>query len=296
MKSFFLSVLIALSFSVFAQNASDQVQIEATLNGYIDGFYKGDASKLKEVLKPRLYKFGYLKNKETGNYDYYQHMSFDQAIAFVEKMKKEGTTRDEDVIRSVEVLDIENHIASAKVTAAWGVDFVLLSKDNNKWMIEQVIWEGPYQKNSKADELTTTYYLIRHAEKDKTDKTNRNPQLTPEGLTRAKNWATIFKNVKFDAVYSTNYYRTVETAAPSAESNQVEIQFYNPSDFKIDEFKAKTAGKTVLIVGHSNTTPMFTNALLGNKTYGMIDENENGSLFIVTVGPKETTSQLLVIN
>ncbi|MDP5093772.1 MAG: phosphoglycerate mutase, partial [Polaribacter sp.] len=32
---------------------------------------------------------------------------------------------------------------------------------------------------------TTTYYLIRHAEKDRTDATNQNPNLNEDGLKRA---------------------------------------------------------------------------------------------------------------
>ncbi|NNK81307.1 MAG: hypothetical protein HKO93_07400, partial [Flavobacteriales bacterium] len=43
----------------------------------------------------------------------------------------------------VEVLDVMNHIAAAKVTAWWGYDYILLSKEGDKWMIEQVLWEGP---------------------------------------------------------------------------------------------------------------------------------------------------------
>jgi hypothetical protein len=40
----------------------------------------------------------------------------------------------------------ENTIASAKVTAWWGIDYVLLSKQGDKWIIEQVLWEGPPAK------------------------------------------------------------------------------------------------------------------------------------------------------
>ena len=48
-----------------------------------------------------------------------------------------------DAPKKVEVLDIGNTIASAKVTAWWGIDYVLLSKQTDKWVIEQVLWEGP---------------------------------------------------------------------------------------------------------------------------------------------------------
>ena len=42
--------------------------------------------------------------------------------------------------------DIMNSIAAAKVTAWWGVDYILLSKQKEQWMIEQVLWEGPLQQ------------------------------------------------------------------------------------------------------------------------------------------------------
>ena len=294
MKSFLLPLLFLLSFTIFAQNSSDKTEIETTLNNYIDGFYKGDVDKLKSALKPRLNKFGYLKDKKTGNFEYYQHMSYEQALAFAQKMKDEGTLRDENKIRKVEVLDIGNHIASAKVTASWGVDYMTLSKDNGKWMIEQVIWEGPYQKNSEVK--TTTYYLIRHAEKDRSDKSNRNPKLTEAGLQRAEKWAKTLKDIKFDAVYSTDYNRTKETATPTAKANNLELKFYDPRDMKMAQFMKKTKGKTVLIVGHSNTTPMFTNGLLGEKKYDMIADDNNSNLYIVTISDDAKSSTVLVVN
>ena len=46
----------------------------------------------------------------------------------------------------VEVLNIGKTIAAAKVTAWWGIDYILLSKRGDVWMIEQVLWEGPLEK------------------------------------------------------------------------------------------------------------------------------------------------------
>ena len=38
----------------------------------------------------------------------------------------------------------------------------------------------------------TTYYFIRHAEKLRVDKTDRNPNLNSKGLKRAESWKEIF--------------------------------------------------------------------------------------------------------
>jgi len=143
---------------------------------------------------------------------------------------------------------------------------------------------------------TTTYYLIRHAEKSRADKTNSNPNLTEIGLQRAQNWAKVFKNVTFDFIYSTNYNRTIQTAQPTALSNNLEILFYNPRELYNDEFKIQTTGKTVLIVGHSNTTPQFVNKILGIQKYSDIDDTNNANLYIVTLKDNSKSDILLEIN
>ncbi|AUC23088.1 MULTISPECIES: histidine phosphatase family protein [Polaribacter] len=141
-----------------------------------------------------------------------------------------------------------------------------------------------------SSDETTTYYLIRHAEKDRTDKTNKNPDLNKVGQERAIKWANRFKNVPFDAIYSTNYNRTIQTATPTAESKSLEIIKYNPSKMYDSIFQQETKGKTVLVVGHSNTTPAFVNKILAVEKYKDIDDNNNANLYIVTISGDEKTS------
>lgn len=150
--------------------------------------------------------------------------------------------------------------------------------------------------NEPQDSIST-YYLIRHAEKDRSDAGNHNPDLTPEGAARAEKWAEALKDIKFDAVYSTNYNRTKQTAQPLAAHNKLEISSYDPRNLYDENFKKATSGKTVMIVGHSNTTPHFANAILGQKKYQDMDDSENGALFIVQVQPDgSATSQVIYIN
>ena len=146
------------------------------------------------------------------------------------------------------------------------------------------------------EEADTTYYLIRHAEKDRTDKANRNPYLNNIGQERAKKWANYFKDIKLDAVYSTNYNRTMQTAKPTAESKKIEIQNYDPRNMYDTIFQKKTKGKTVLIVGHSNTTPQFVNKILKEQKYEDINDNDNTSLFIVSISKNKNTTKRLKID
>jgi len=146
-----------------------------------------------------------------------------------------------------------------------------------------------------AQEKTTIYYLIRHAEKIRTTEHIKDPQLNSEGLKRAKQWSQVFENVTFDVIYSTKYQRTIATATPTSIKKSLEIQWYNPSNLYDTNFQEATKNKTVLIVGHSNTTPAFANKILGTEKYPSIDDRNNGNLYIITIKNGQTTSQLLHI-
>lgn len=143
---------------------------------------------------------------------------------------------------------------------------------------------------------TTTYYFIRHAEKDRSDPSNKNPNLTIEGHKRAKKWSNVFKHITFDKIYSTNYNRTIQTAQPTANKQNIPIQFYKPNELYSKEFINNTKEKTVLVVGHSNTTPKFVNTILDQNKYADINDSINGNLYIVNVDKHHVTDILLNFN
>ena len=156
---------------------------------------------------------------------------------------------------------------------------------------------SPASETQNTEEEMTTYFFIRHAEKDSSDPKNRDPRLSPEGQARVKRWAEIFRETSFDQIYSTDYHRTRETANAIAATKGLEVKLYDPTQMNSPDFQKDTKGKTILIVGHSNTNPHFINSILKEKRYSDIDEAESGSLFIVTVSPSgETSSQVLYIN
>ena len=153
-----------------------------------------------------------------------------------------------------------------------------------------------FQKTQAQNSEVTTYYFIRHAEKVRTDKTNKNPSLTEKGLLRSQNWSTVFSNIKFDEIYSTNYLRTVQTASPTAQIQGVAIKFYDSKKLFSKDFQRKTKGKTVLIIGHSNTTPAFVNKVLGYEKYKDIADGNNSNLYIVTIINNVKRDIMLKIN
>jgi 2,3-bisphosphoglycerate-dependent phosphoglycerate mutase len=146
--------------------------------------------------------------------------------------------------------------------------------------------------NACTSDETTTYYLIRHAEKDRIDTSNKNPNLNLDGLERAKKWASYFKNIELDAVYSKSYNRTQQTATPNAEGKKLVIQSYNPIRMFDSIFQQNTKGKTVLVVGNSNTIPVFANKIVGEKKYANMSDHDNASLYIVRLSGGVVSSRI----
>ena len=142
----------------------------------------------------------------------------------------------------------------------------------------------------------STYYLIRHAEKDRSNPDDIDPELNQKGLGRAMHWAEIFEDVSLDAIYSTDFQRTTMTAAPTAVKKDITVQYYDPDEINIEQLKMNNLGGNVLIVGHSNSTPELVNKLLGVEKYDPMDDYDNGSLFIVQIVGEEVTDTRLHFN
>lgn len=137
--------------------------------------------------------------------------------------------------------------------------------------------------NTFDKDKCTSIYLIRHAEKIRTDKNERDPLLNKSGLLRAKKWSEIFEKIEINKILSTDSKRTISTVIPTSKEKKIKIELYRPEEINYESFLEKNKGKKVLIVGHSNTIPETTNILIKNKFYDYIEDNNNSNLYFVNI-------------
>ncbi len=136
------------------------------------------------------------------------------------------------------------------------------------------------------DNSITTIILFRHAEAEQ-DGT-KNPALNEVGKERAVELSRVLSKIEIQVVYSTELKRTIATASAIARERGLEIIYYDPfSKTLIDEILAKHQGQTVVISGHSNTTPALVNQLIGKEKYHDLDHNAYDNIFIVSYAGKE---------
>ena len=136
-------------------------------------------------------------------------------------------------------------------------------------------------------QATTTVIFVRHAEKALQPADD--PGLSPAGqrrvaeLTRQLRDADVIAGI--DAVYSTPYRRTEETARPIADTLGLPVNTYDASNTEaIMEYIVKEhKGKIILVVGHSNTLPALMANMGASKRVPPIAEDEYDNIYIVSI-------------
>jgi broad specificity phosphatase PhoE len=125
--------------------------------------------------------------------------------------------------------------------------------------------------------------IVRHAEKATNDATD--PDLSSAGRGRADALARILKDSGITAIFTTEFKRTQETAAPTATSAHVTPTVVAAKDTAALVAKLHQLNGNALVVGHGDTIPTLVKAL-GINTPINIPDADYSELLIVTLGDK----------
>lgn len=136
-------------------------------------------------------------------------------------------------------------------------------------------------------QATTTIIFFRHAEQTSHDEAD--PPLSEAGqrrvaeLTRQLVDADVVAGI--DAIYSTPYIRSLETARPLADRLDLPINSYAADDTEeiLDTILKNHKGKIILVIGHSNTLPVLIANLGASKKVPAIAQNEFDNIYIISI-------------
>lgn len=131
----------------------------------------------------------------------------------------------------------------------------------------------------------TVVYLVRHAEKGK--KPKQNPSLQPIGHKRALALRRFFHSVPLHAVFATEYVRTQQTVAPTANAKRLPVKVKKAHGLKalVAQIKRQYRGKSVLVSGHSNTIPKLVKLLGLPFEPAIAYKTGYDSVFVVVLRP-----------
>lgn len=135
--------------------------------------------------------------------------------------------------------------------------------------------------------------LTRHAERADGAATmgsvgGNDPKLSTAGTERANRLAAMLADANIAAIFTTEYTRTKDTAAPLAVKIKVTSEVINAAQMNalLEQIKSHP-DDTVFVVGHSNTVPMIIKALGGPDV--SIGDNEYDNLFFYVPATKTLT-------
>jgi len=141
-------MMIVLSFAVLtalgvlepmqvAGLAIEKAAVYQAALDYIEGVYEVQPAKIEKSVHPNLTKYGFMR-RPTGEYAP-GRMTYQELLGVAASWNKDGK-RDLS-IKKVEVLDILDQTAVAKVTAQWGIDYLQLAKYDGQWKTINIIWQ-----------------------------------------------------------------------------------------------------------------------------------------------------------
>jgi hypothetical protein len=136
---FAILALLATS-AATAQTPEDRKAVERAVLDYVEGVYEVKPELIERSVHPDLKKFGFARRNKNDEYRVIP-MTFDQLVKLAGSYNKDGSHVPEGSPKTIELLDVLNQTASAKLTAAWGVDYFHLAKYDGDWKIVHVLWQ-----------------------------------------------------------------------------------------------------------------------------------------------------------
>lgn len=144
MRTLVLLSAFLLSLSLSAQDINSEVDaVRDACMDYINAFYKADTTLAHRSVHPSLRKTGFYWKKDDAEYSKQLEMPFRDLIGLAARWNADGSRADEETPKSVEVFEVSDKTAVAKVSAVWGIDYMSLMKVDDKWMIVNVLWQSP---------------------------------------------------------------------------------------------------------------------------------------------------------
>lgn len=132
----------ALLAAADAPGGREDEAVEQAVMDYVDALYLVDPARIERSVHPSLSKVGFYRNAPDAAYQE-ARMTFEELRQLAADWNRSGRVDPDRAPKQVEVLDVLDQTATAKLTAQWGVDYLQLAKYDGRWQIVNVLWQTP---------------------------------------------------------------------------------------------------------------------------------------------------------
>ena len=141
------------------------------------------------------------------------------------------------------------------------------------------------QEQLRAEEPAYSLTLVRHAEKT---SGGFDPELSGFGQARARFFARWLSSPNIQAVWSSKFRRTLDSAIPLATKLRQEVRIYDPRQQQLLVRQLHEEKLNAFVVGHSNTIPQLA-AMLCECTVEPMKDTEYERAFRLLVAEGKTS-------
>ena len=134
-----LCLVAATAACASTSNSEVAAAVERAVLDYVEAIEQAKPALIERSVATDLHKFGFSKSRETGEYRRIP-MTYERLVEASAEFLPGGYVPD-DPVHSVDVFEVLDKTASAKLTAFWGVDYMHLAKVDGRWQIVQVLWQ-----------------------------------------------------------------------------------------------------------------------------------------------------------
>jgi hypothetical protein len=141
------AALVVASMAVIAtasarQGVDNRELVRRAVLDYVEGFYEGDSAKFVRSVSPEVFKAGYFIPRDSTRY-VSSRMPWPEFHAYANRVKASGRPTPATAPKEIAIFDVLDQTASAKLTAYWGIDYLLLARRDGRWQVTHVLWQTP---------------------------------------------------------------------------------------------------------------------------------------------------------
>ena len=136
-------VTLALSHAdARTQASADREAVRAAVLDYVEALYNAQPERIQRSVHTDLAKRGYFKKAGETTFSN-EPMTYQQLFDLAGRWNKDGKRPVATAPKQIDIYDVLNQTASAKLTAMWGIDYMHLAKYDGRWKIVNILWQEP---------------------------------------------------------------------------------------------------------------------------------------------------------
>ena len=136
-----------------AADASDSQLIERAVRDYIESQHTPDPARMERALDPKLAKRTYWRAADGS--EFVMNTDFDTMVKVARTYNKDGTKFPSQPRVDIKILDVDQRVATVKLTADEWIDYMHLYKNQrSEWKIVNVLWQ--YHDTTRQVSLKTS--------------------------------------------------------------------------------------------------------------------------------------------